>query len=66
MQSLPWFKTHMEVDMLQLARLLPLFSVRPEVRRPSSGNWRPGQSIITLWRSACRHAERPDRVVPYY
>jgi hypothetical protein len=66
MQSLPWFKTHMEVDMLQLTRLLPLFSVRTEVRRPSSGNWRPGQLAITLWRSACRHAERPDRVVPYY
>lgn len=51
--------------MFQLTRFVPLLTVRAEVRRPLLGNWRPGQLFITLWRSACRHAERPDRVVPY-
>lgn len=64
MQSIPWFSTHMEIDMLQLTRSLSWFTVRTEARLPASGHW-PRQLFITLWRSACHHAERPDRVVPY-
>lgn len=51
--------------MLQLTRALPWLTVRAGVRLPTPGNWRPNLLLITLWHSACRHAERPDRVVPY-
>ena len=55
----------MEVEMLHLTRLLPLHSCRAEGQWSRGPNLHPRQWVITLWRSACRHAERPERVVPY-
>lgn len=65
MQSLSWFSTYMEVEMLQLTRWLPLFSFRPERQSFPRTHGGPSQWVTALWRSACQHAERPERVVPY-
>lgn len=51
--------------MLQLTRWLPLLSFRAELQWSPGPNLQPRQWLITLWNSACRHAERPERVVPY-
>lgn len=52
--------------MLQLTRSQPELNARSWIRMPASGNWRHWQIVVSLWRLACHHAERPDRVVPYY